>query len=151
MKASPQGGNASANVESVPTAPPKKLVEYTLAPLVEDGRNCLVCRDVEGMEWAVLESVEYYYGGSPWQRITRESDDIFALVEHEILKWPTLDRITAARFRFRIEADHRARRLTIRPAVVSAGGPDGPGRVMEEWLVKRNFVRVQECEGKSVE
>ena len=29
-------------------------VKYTLAPLVKDGRNCLACRDVAGMEWTLL-------------------------------------------------------------------------------------------------
>jgi hypothetical protein len=74
----------------MPNSPPKTMVNYTLLPLVSDGRNCLACRDVEGIEW-----VEFYYGGSQWQRITRKSDDIFALVENEIIKWPALERIAA--------------------------------------------------------
>jgi hypothetical protein len=151
MKTSPQDGNAPPKIESVPTLPPKSAIEYTLAPLVQDGRNCLACGDVEGMGWVILEWVEVYHGGSPWQRITRESDDIFALLENDILKWPPLDRITAARFRLRLKADQRARRLTVRPAIGRKGKSNGPGLVMEEWLTKRNFVKVQRCEGKSLE
>jgi hypothetical protein len=99
---------------NMPNLPQKSMVKYTLAPLVTDGRNCLACRDVEGMDWVLLEWVEFYYGGSPWQRITRKSDDVFALVEKEIIKWPALERITAARFQVRLKGDRRVRHITVR-------------------------------------
>ncbi|HEY3863140.1 MAG TPA: hypothetical protein VGO59_14755 [Verrucomicrobiae bacterium] len=127
------------------------MVKYSLAPLIEDGRDCLVCHDVEGMEWAALEWVEFYYAGSPWQRIIRESDDIFALVENEILKWPPLERITAAGFRVRLNADRRARRLTVRSSMSALGNRDGAGLVIEKWLVKRGFMEIVESDRKSVE
>jgi hypothetical protein len=126
----------------MPNSPPKIMVKYTLAPLAKDGRNCLVCRDVEGMESVSLEWVEFYYGGSPWQRITRKSDDIFALVENEIIKWPALERITRARFQVRLKEGQRARHITVRPSTRSIGGRDGARLVMEEWLMKRNFMEI---------
>ncbi len=76
---------------------------FVLSPLVEDGRDCLACGDVDGMVSSALESVEFYYGGSPWQRITRQSDDIFGLAKQEIFKWPSLENIVAARFRIRLQ------------------------------------------------
>jgi hypothetical protein len=129
----------------MPNLPPKSMVKYTLAPLVKDGRNCLVCRDVEGVEWVVLESVEFYYGGSPWQRISRKSDDIFTLVENEIIKWPALERITAARFQVRLKDDQRDRHITVRPSTRSVGGRDGARLVMEEWLMRRKFMEIQKA------
>jgi hypothetical protein len=121
-----------------------KNTKYTLAPLVNDGRNCLVCRDVEGIEWVVLECVEFYYGGSPWQRITRKSDDIFALVECEIIKWPALERITAARFQVGLKEDKRARHLTVRPSIRPVICRDGGRVVLDEWLLRRKFMEIQE-------
>jgi hypothetical protein len=126
----------------MPILPRKSMANYTLGPLVQDGRNCLVCSDVEGMECAVLERVEFYYGGSPWQGITRKSNDIFALVENEIIKWPALERITRARFQVRLKEGQRARHITVRPSTRSIGGRDGARLVMEEWLMKRNFMEI---------
>jgi hypothetical protein len=139
-----------AENRNMPNSPPKIMVQYTLAPLVNDGRNCLVCHDVAGMEWVVLNWVEFYYGGSPWQRIIRESEDIFALVENEIIKWPALERITAARFQLRLKGEKRARHITVRPSTRSVGERDGPRLVMEGWLMKRKFMEVVRGNGKSV-
>jgi hypothetical protein len=134
----------------MPNLPPKRMVKYTLAPLIEDGRDCLVCGDVEGMESVVLESVEFYYGGSPWQRITRKSDDIFSLVENEIIKWPAVERITAARFQLRLKNEQRAMPLTVRPCARSVGDCDGATLITEEWLRKRKFIEVQNGEAESM-
>jgi len=131
--------------------PPQRLVKYTLAPLVNDGRNCLACRDVQGMEWAVLEEVEFYYGGSPWQRLVRKSDDIFALVERGIFKWPALERIVRARFRTRLQSAPRARQFTVRPCLRILGVEDESGIVLENWAKKRQFMEEQRGEAKSVE
>jgi hypothetical protein len=48
--------------------------------LIKEGRHSLACRDVEGMESALLQEVEFYFGGSPWQRLVRNSEDVFVLV-----------------------------------------------------------------------
>ena len=130
---------------------PQRLVKYTLAPLVKDGRNCLACRDVAGMEWAVLEEVEFYYGGSPWQRIVRRSGDIYALVEQGIFQWPALKRITRARFRVRLQNAPRARQITVRPCLRILGVEDEAGSVLENWAKKRKFMEEQRDAGKSVE
>lgn len=131
--------------------PPQRWVKYTLAPLVKDGRNCLACRDVAGMEWAVLEEIEFYYGGSPWQRIVRKSDDIFALMEKGIFQWPGLDRITRARFRVRLQNVSRARQITVRPCLRILSGTDEVGAALENWAKKRKFMEEQRGEGKSLE
>ena len=135
----------------MPNLPQKNMIKYTLAPLVENGRNCLVCRDVEGMERVILKGVEFYYGGSHWQRITHKSDDIFALVENQIFKWPALERISAARFQIRLKGEQRGRALTVRPSTRSADGGDRAKFLIDEWLMKRGFALIQEHEAKSLE
>jgi hypothetical protein len=99
------------------------------------------------MESVHLEWVEFYYGGSPWQRTSHRSDDIFALVENEICKWPALERISAARFQVRLKGERRARSLTVRPATRWFGSGDAARLVMEDWLVKRKFAEIQNNEG----
>jgi hypothetical protein len=130
-----------ANYQAIPPKTAKNL---------EDGRKCLVCSDVEGMESVVLDSVEFYFGGTPWQRNIRKSDDIFGLVENDILKWPALERITAARFRIRLKGERRARSFTIRPSAQLAVSSDRARPIIEDWLMKRGFVEVQNDDAKSV-
>jgi hypothetical protein len=156
LNTNPQGGNSPANNEKnedgkTSNHPPKRPVKYTLAPLVEDGRNCLVCHDVTGIESVVLETVEFYYCGSPWQRIVRASDDVFALVETGIIKWPPLERISAARFKIRLKGEQRTRSLTVRPSTRPVGTTDVGRLILDEWLVKRKFAQVQRDESKFVE
>ncbi len=120
------------------------MAKYTLSPLLKDGRHCLVWRDVEGIEGVAFELVEFYHGGSPWQRIPRESDDLFALVEREHFHWPPLERIAGARFRIRLTGERRARCVNVRPCVGTANGET----LIEKWLIKRGFVEIptDECE-----
>jgi hypothetical protein len=130
-----------------PPLPPQRVVRYTLAPLVEDGRHCLACRDVEGM----LEEVEFYFGGSPWQRLVRKSDDLFVLVEKGIFRWPALERITRARFRVRFLDNSRAKQITLRPCLRILSETDEANTVLDKWLKKRKFLEEQRVEGKSLE
>jgi hypothetical protein len=147
MKPTPDAKRENQKLDS----PPKNPIRYTLSPLVQDGRNSLVCRDVKGMEWAMLECVEFYYGGSPWQRITRQSDDIFALVERKVFKWPALERITSARFRVRLKTERRVCRITIHPAAQASDKRLGTNPVIQDWLKKRGFLEIIPNEGKSLE
>ena len=142
--------NEKAEDRNMPNLPPKSTVKYSLAPLVKDGRNCLVCSDVEGMELVGLESVEFYFGGTPWQRNIRKSDDIFGLVENEIFKWPALERIAAARFRVRLKSERRAKSISVRPSIQPGETSDRAGLIIEDWLTKRGFIEVQNA-AKSVE
>ena len=154
MNPSQQGGNAPINAENESGETQKLSLnrkgKYTLIPVVSDGPKCLVCSDVEGMDSIVLDSVEFYFGGTPWQRIIRKSDDIFGLVENDIFKWPALERITAARFRVRLRGERRARSFTIRPSAQSAVSSDRARLIIEDWFKKRGFIEDQNDDPKSV-
>jgi hypothetical protein len=122
--------------------PVTALFRCTLAPLIAEGRDCLVCSDVNGMERAVLESVEFYYAGSPWQRVARQSEDIFSLVEQRIFKWPALERIAAARFAIRLKGERRNRQITIRPSVRPKEIREATNAVSYDWLKRRKFLEM---------
>jgi hypothetical protein len=135
----------------MPDLPQKTSVYYALVPLIKDGRDCLACRDVKEMDSAILEFVEFYYPGSPWQRVTRQSEDIFSLVEQRIFKWPVLERIAAARFSIRLKGERRDRRITIRPSVRPNENREGTNAVIHDWLKKRKFLEMTSDAAKSVE
>ena len=52
--------------------------KYTLEPLRRDGHASLVCSDIDGMEWARLTEIRYYWGGSEGEIEIRKAADIFA-------------------------------------------------------------------------
>ena len=114
--------------------------KYTFAPLVEKGRNCLACGEVAGMESVTLREVEFFYAGKPWQRITRRSDDVFLLVEKELFKWPSVDRITRATFEVRFKDSKKVRRVTIIGSNKAQYCRDEDAAMVEEWLKLAGFV-----------
>lgn len=79
-----------------------QLPPISLEPLIADGRDCLRCRDIDGLDQVTLRGVEFYYHGKPWQQIIRRSDDVFELVENGIFKWPATDRLARAEFEVRL-------------------------------------------------
>ena len=111
----------------------------TMAPIVLNGRNCLVCHDVEGAECVRLKAVTLYYIGTPWQRVTRESDDIFELVENDIFSWPALDQILEAQFLVRLK-DGKSWWIRVRSGGVVKNAGDAGWEHEREWLDKRGFL-----------
>lgn len=113
---------------------------YTLAPLLQDGRHCLFCQDIGKIQSVALERVEFYFPGSPWQRIVRQSDDIFSLIEQELIRWPALERISAARFCVQLQGEPRTYPLIVRTSGRFLRAPQETIGVIDEWLKKRSFL-----------
>ena len=113
--------------------------KYTLAPLIT-GRDCLACLDISGMERVTLKEVEFLYRGDPWQRVTREADDIFTLVESGLLKWPAADRITRASFEVKFTDSRKTRRVSILPSNKALYTRDDDSGMIEQWLTARRFI-----------
>lgn len=113
--------------------------KYQFAPLLT-GRDCLACGDVPGMESVTLREVEFFFGGKPWQSVTRKSEDIFTLVERGSLHWPDVDRITRASFEVKF-AEKKSRRVTIIGANKAQYGRDEDSVKVEAWLKLSKFVR----------
>ncbi|MBI5386787.1 MAG: hypothetical protein HZA90_19115 [Verrucomicrobia bacterium] len=115
--------------------------KYTLAPLVNDGRNCLACLDVPGIERVVLKEVEFFFPVKPRERVTRKSDDIFALLEKGRVEWPKPPgAITRATFEIKFTAAKKARRVTILPSNKALYGRDDDSLLVERWLAARKFI-----------
>lgn len=115
--------------------------KYTLAPLVRDGRNCLACRDVPGIERVELKEVEVFYPGKHWQCVTRKSNDIFSLVEKGWVRWPeSPGEITRATFEVKFSDAKMTRRVTLVPANKALYGRDDDSALVEKWLAARGFI-----------
>lgn len=118
--------------------------KYSLLPL-ESGRKCLVCTDIVGIDWVMLKDVEIFYPGKPWQRITRKSDDIYELVEKELFRWPSADRLTKATFEIKFTGSDKTCRVKILGANKAQYGDVNPALV-EQWLKARGFIPPQDAD-----
>ena len=115
--------------------------KYTLAPLVRDARCSLACLDVPGMESVTLKEVEFLFRGKPWQRTIRKSDDIFALVEAEHIRWPKdVDQITRATFEIKFSGSKKCRKVAVIPSNRAQYGRDDDSSIVEQWLKARGFI-----------
>lgn len=114
--------------------------KFTLAPLVMDGRACLVCADVEGVESVMLREVEVRYGGKPGHQIIHKSEDIFRLEEEALFQWPDVERIARAVFEVKFLGSKTLRRVTIKPSNKAMYGRDEDAVLVEQWLKARGFL-----------
>lgn len=116
--------------------------KYTLAPLLTQGRACLYCWDVPGLEAIHLTGVEFFAPGTPSGRHIYESNDIFEHFQRENIKWPgQVEAITGATFRVKFHGNRSRRRLTIRPCNRAIYSRDGDGFSLEAWMLKRGWMR----------
>lgn len=113
---------------------------FTLAPLVEQGRACLACKDVPGMQFVTLTEVQIYSSGGDWLRTVHQSADIFTTIEDERVILPEAEYIVRATFLVRFSDSTKERRIKIMGSNKLSVLRDGDTEIMEKWLNKRGFV-----------
>jgi hypothetical protein len=114
--------------------------KYSLDPIIRDQRKCLAAGDVDGVERVTLKEVEFFFGGTPSQRVSRKSEDIFALVDRGALKWPDERHLTRATFEVEFSGTKKTRRVTIAGANKALYGQDHDSVLIERWLKARKFI-----------
>jgi hypothetical protein len=88
---------------------------FTLAPLVTDGRDCLACADVDGIEGARLNEVVFMHRTPSWNQMSKHGTDIFQLVESGCLRFPPVNTISRVVFGMKFPDAPRPRRVTLIP------------------------------------
>ena len=113
---------------------------FTLAPLVEDGRACLACADIAGIENITLTEVQVFNGGRDWLRVTYQAPDVFTTVEQEKLVLPEADLLVRASFSVRFSDSKKHRTIKIIGSNKLSVLRDGDTVLMEKWLDARGFI-----------
>lgn len=115
--------------------------KYTLAPLVRQGRHCLACGDVPGIERVSLTEVEVQVEEEPRHRDIRKAGDIFRLVESGSFRWPRrVEDIRRATFEVKFWRAPRARRVTIVPCNRAIFGREEDSPLLERLMKARHFI-----------
>lgn len=115
--------------------------KYTLEPLRRDGFAAVVCQDIEGMEWVKLTELHHFWGGLEQEVEIRKAQDLFLAFGRRDASIPEDPRLTQARFRIKFADAKTPRTITIKPPNVAQFTRDSDSDFIEEWLVRRGFVR----------
>lgn len=124
--------------------------KYTLEPLRADGEESLRCDDIEGMEYARLIEVEYYFPGSPPDTVAHKSQDYFAVLRNRGARMPDRPQITKAGFEVKFKHSKRPRRVTVRSRRVNYRRDDD-SVLIERWLSLRGFAKKKAKHAPSIE
>jgi hypothetical protein len=120
--------------------------KYTLEPLRTLGEEALRCEDVEGIDWVRLTEVQLFYGGTPWELVSRKSDDVFALLRSREWPFPESGRLIRATFQVKFSDAKSPRSVVVRPPNVAQFTRDDDSAFVEAWLGARGFIIRQESE-----
>jgi hypothetical protein len=113
---------------------------FTLAPLVNDGRRSLACRDIGGIEDITLIEVQSLTGGRDWLRQTHHAEDLFNAIEHERVVLPAAECLVRASFLVRFSDSKKRRTIKILGSNKLSVVRDGDTVLMERWLDARGFI-----------
>jgi len=124
---------------------PSSNRKYTLDPLRTHGVDSLVCSDVKGIDAIQLTEITYYWGGAQNEMEVRRAGDIFAALKERDGKIQKA-RIVGARFRVKFSDSKIPRSVSVRPPNVAKFTRDDDGKLVEEWLRKREFSLIKRQE-----
>jgi hypothetical protein len=114
-------------------------LRFNLAPLVHDGADALLCKDVPGIEAIRLVEYRLFWGGAHKEHEVRRATDIYAAAQARGLE-PALKREPAAAvFAVKFRDSTRERRVTIRKPASARYERNDDGALIEAWLRARGF------------
>jgi hypothetical protein len=115
--------------------------KYTLDPLRANGEACLLCADVDGVEWVRLREAHFAWGGPHRELEIRKAEDLFAALRVRGGGLPTCARLFRAGFELKLGDGRRPRAVGISPPNVAQYVRDADARLVEGWLAARGFLR----------
>jgi len=114
--------------------------KFTLEPLRTDGRDSLVCADVEGIEWVKLKEYHIHWGGAHGEIETRKADDIYAALEARERDFPKGGRLLRASFLIKFADAKQPRTVTLCTGNRAQYKRDDDAEILEAWLTARGFI-----------
>lgn len=111
--------------------------KYTLQPILDDGEACLVCTDVDGIEWVKLKEIQIFWGGPENEIEVRKATDVFAVYRRR--ERSIRGRLIRANFSVKFADSRTPRTVSIRPSNVASYTRDADAVLVEDWLARRGF------------
>jgi hypothetical protein len=114
--------------------------KFTLEPLRQDGRACLECGDVDGIENVTLTEYTIFYDPNFNESVTRRADDVFGLLEARQQKFPKGGHLIRAKFKIKFTGAKYPRSVTIKKGNCAGFKIDDDSVAIEQWLTNRGFI-----------
>jgi hypothetical protein len=108
--------------------------KYALDPLRVAGEASLSCAYIDGMEWVKLNGAQFFFAGTPWEVVSRKSDDLFALMKARGKALPEGGRLIRATFQIKFTDSRTPRTLVLRPSNIAQYTRDDDSVLVEAWL-----------------
>ena len=117
--------------------------KFTLEPLRRDGRQSLVCSDIDGLEWVKLREIHYHWPGDYRETEIRKAVDIFAALESRDGCIPNRAEIAKASFEIRFKDAKTPRMVTISSQNKAQYKRDNDAELIERWMIQRGFINFE--------
>lgn len=124
--------------------------KFTLAPIVEDGRACLACTDVDGIEEVQLCEIQFRHHSHQYHVEVHKADDVFSALEDINRIIPASARLLRASFKIKFQNAVRPRTVVIRPPNITIFDRESDAELLTVWMIKRGFI-LQDLEQTHVE
>jgi hypothetical protein len=118
----------------------KRRNKFTLEPLRQDGKSCLECGDVEGIDNVILTEYTILYNPNFNESVTHHADDVFGLLEARRRKFPSGGSLVRAKFKIKFSDAKNPRNVTINKGNRAGFKIDDDSLVLEQWLTNRGFI-----------
>jgi len=121
-----------------------------LDPLVCDGPACCNCADIDGIEEVKLIEVQRHWFNQLHEIDLKKADDLFAALGDRWRPFMRGGRLTKAVFRVWLDGAAKSHPVTLRPENIAKYDQHADSEAIEQWLMKRGFVKEPPTEAHQV-
>ena len=115
--------------------------KFTLRPIVDQGRDCLVCTDAEGIEHVALTELQFRHDSAYAHVETHKGEDVFQAMDDVRRKIPFTATLVKASLRVTFSKTLRPRTVVIRPPNIAIFDRESDSETLNDWLTKRGFIQ----------
>ncbi len=112
---------------------------FALTPIVQRGAGCLVCSDVEGIEWVRLTELRWRHDSHMRHVEVHQSEDVFEALAGIGRPIPASATLLKAVFKMKFAIGERPRSVAIKPPNEAVFDRESDAPLVHDWLVRRRF------------
>jgi len=125
-----------------------------LAEKISSALTTLVCSDVDGMEGSRLVELQIKHASGQRDIEIRRSSDVFLALENQersLQDEMGSTELIKAKFKIMFRGADKERTIEVGPPNTASYDHDTDGDLVQEWLLRRGFIKNQSIEGPADE
>jgi hypothetical protein len=112
---------------------------FSLAPIIDRGPDCLICSDVNGIEWVRLTELRWRHDCQQRHVEIHQADDVFAALADIRRSIPRSATLLKAVFKIKFTHGERPRSVAIKPPNAAVFDRESDAPLVHDWLARRRF------------